>query len=131
MQEELIPACRKLVRKGGKGWSDRSWIFQQDNAKPHTSRVVTAWLKAQKFTVMKWPAKSPDLSWIENLWGYVAVKLSKRTDLTKENFMHACQDEWNNIPDGLMRDTLSFMTLFTVGCRHASTAMVVAQNTRP
>ena len=99
LQEELIPACRKLMRKGGKGWSDRSWIFQQDNAKPHTSRVVTAWLKAQKFTVMKWPAKSPDLSWIENLWGYVAVKLSKRTDLTKENFMHACQDEWNNIPD--------------------------------
>ena len=31
-----------------------SWIFQQDNAKPHTSRVVTtAWLKAQRFIVMK------------------------------------------------------------------------------
>lgn len=98
LQEKLIPACRELMRKGGKGGSDRNWIFQQDNAKPHTSRVVKAWLKAQRFPVMKWPSKSPDLSWIENLWGYVAVKLSKRTDVTKDNFEQVCHEEWNNIP---------------------------------
>ena len=49
-------------------------------------------ISRQRFTVMKWPSKSPDLSWIENLWGYVAVKLSKRNDLTRENFLQACQD---------------------------------------
>lgn len=98
LQDKLIPACRKLVQKGGKGKSDRLWVFQQDNAKPHTSRVVTAWLRAQKFQVMEWPSKSPDLSWIENLWGYVAVKLAWRTDLTKQNFEKACHEEWNNIP---------------------------------
>lgn len=44
-------------------------IFQQDNAPCHTSRETKKWLQENRIEVMAWPAYSPDLNPIENLWG--------------------------------------------------------------
>lgn len=93
LEEELIPACRGIVRNHANGW-----VFQQDNARAHTSRVVQQWLLEQDFNVMKWPAKSPDLSWIENLWAYVTHQLKRMKGLTPQNFEHKLQEAWANIP---------------------------------
>ncbi len=41
-------------------------VFQQDNAKPHTAAITTAWLHSRRVRVLNWPACSPDLSRIEN-----------------------------------------------------------------
>ncbi len=46
----------------------RRRIFQQDNAKPHTAAITTAWLHSRRVQVVNWPACSPDLSPIENIW---------------------------------------------------------------
>jgi transposase len=48
---------------------------------------------------MDWPARSPDLSWIENLWAYVKKRLSQRTDLTKDNFLDVVNHEWDNMDE--------------------------------
>lgn len=101
LEQELIPACRQLIANSPLASPSRphpTWIFQQDNAKAHTCKVVKEWLQQQDFEVMPWPSKSPDLSWIENLWAYVANALRKRQGVTPRNFREALMDEWEAVP---------------------------------
>jgi hypothetical protein len=96
----MIPACKEMTAKRKCRQATRkNWIFQQDNNRAHTSQIVKKWLSAHAFDVMEWPLKSPDLSWIETMWGYVSKQLSKRTDLTKENFIGEVEKAWDYIPD--------------------------------
>jgi len=44
------------------------FIFQDDNARPHRAKFLDQFLQAQGIQQMVWPACSPDLIPIEELW---------------------------------------------------------------
>ena len=43
-------------------------VYMNDNARPHRSRAVTAYLQSETVTSVPWPAMSPDLYPIEHIW---------------------------------------------------------------
>ncbi|GFV48435.1 transposable element Tcb1 transposase [Trichonephila clavipes] len=52
-------------------------IFQQDNTRPHVARIVQKFFINHQIELLPWPARSPDLSPIENMWSMVAQRLTQ------------------------------------------------------
>ncbi len=56
-------------------YGDADFIFQQDLAPAHTAKGTKSWFNDHGVTVLDWPANSPDLNPIENLWGIVKEEM--------------------------------------------------------
>ena len=52
-------------------------IFQQDNARPHIAKTVRNFCSAQRMQHLPWPAYSPDISPIEQVWDLVDRRLAR------------------------------------------------------
>lgn len=76
--------------------------FQQDNAKSHTAIATQAWLSAHNVRVIspQWPAFSPDLSPVENVWGILKKKVSQRAPYSYAELRRIVMEEFHNIPQG-------------------------------
>ncbi|GFX84288.1 tigger transposable element-derived protein 4 [Trichonephila clavipes] len=67
LQPHVLPLIQRLPGS----------IFQQDNARPQTTRMSQDFLRT--VTTLHWPALSPDLSPIEHIWDHLgSSKLSRR-----------------------------------------------------
>ena len=53
-------------------------LFRQENARPYTARVVQQFFAANNINVLPWPARSPDLSPIEQLWDHLGQRIRRR-----------------------------------------------------
>lgn len=60
------------------------FIFQQDNDKTHTSKLAKRFFRKNNIAVMKWPANSPDLNIMENIWAYMKKHLDEYEEESKE-----------------------------------------------
>jgi Transposase and inactivated derivatives len=80
-------------------------FFQQDNARVHTAKVAQEELIKENINILPWPARSPDLNPIENLWFMIENNLRKRrpfpTNLAQLEKM--IRDEWGALPLKFLR----------------------------
>ena len=88
-----------------------SSIFMQDGASIHRSVKTMEWLKNSSIEVLDWPAKSPDMNPIENLWGIVARQIycNGRQFSTLENLIDAILEAWNAIPASTLASLVNSM----------------------
>ncbi|GFW95970.1 transposable element Tcb1 transposase [Trichonephila clavipes] len=54
-------------------------IFQQDNARPHLTRIVQRFFVNHQIELLTWPAHSANISPIGNTWSLVAQRLTQIT----------------------------------------------------
>lgn len=102
--EILQPHVLPIMQNNGR-------IFQQDNARPHTARITTAFLQRNNVNVLSWPSKSPDLNPIEHLWDELDRRVRQRQPAPQslQQLANALQAEWANIPQQFIQNLTSSM----------------------
>ena len=87
-------------------------LFQQDNAPCHKSKKVTDHLSRGNINILDWPAQSPDLNPIENLWAIVKRRLQEDPgDLPKNKtqLIQRVQGIWSSLNIELARKLVDSM----------------------
>ena len=82
-------------------------VSMQDNAPCHTAKSVKTFLSEEDVTAMEWPAESPDMNPIENVWKLL-------NERAKEKNPRNVEELWTNLRMGenicwWMQDINSFV----------------------
>ncbi|KAI4293435.1 hypothetical protein PAPHI01_2709 [Pancytospora philotis] len=74
------------------------FIFQQDNDAKHTAKVTKRFFENRNIRVMPWPAMSPDMNPIENLWEYVKRRVAELEPKNIADLKSKIMQAWSEIP---------------------------------
>ena len=77
---------------------EKSWIFQHDNAPIHTSKCTKTWMEDNNVAILDWPARSPNLNPIENVWGSMVQNICEngKSFRNKEDLKKEIVFTWEN-----------------------------------
>ena len=78
----------------------KDFVFQQDNAPIHVATKTKEYFEKKKIHIMEWPALSPDLNPIKNIWGILAKEVYKNGQTYKNtsDLWDAICKAWYEIP---------------------------------
>ncbi|GFW45220.1 transposable element Tcb2 transposase [Trichonephila clavipes] len=99
IDEVLLPHVRLFrVAVGDK------FVFMDDNAACHRTLAVQDCLDSERIQRLVWPARSPDLNPIENVWDALGRQVAGRNypPTNKNTLIRALTEEWDKLPQQLL-----------------------------
>ena len=98
LKNHLLPHSQRIAGRG--------YIFQQDNATCHVSNSTRNWFEKKGVRTLDWPARSPDLNPMENLWGIMVHQVygHGKQYANKEELEVAIRRAWDTLPIQTLRD---------------------------
>lgn len=121
--QEQLPLVRLEGKQNGEKYAElieNSFFYQvmsdefvlvHDNAPCHTAKASKDKIEELKIDVLDWPAYSPDLNPIENLWGHIVrnIYAGGKTYDNVDELWEAIQQCWENIPKKIIKSLVKSM----------------------
>ncbi|GFX03473.1 transposable element Tcb1 transposase [Trichonephila clavipes] len=99
IDEVLLPHVRLF-----RGAVGDKFVFMDDNATCHRTLAVQDCLDSEGIQRLVWPARSPDLNPIENVWDALGRQVADRNypPTNKNTLIRALTEEWDEMPQQLL-----------------------------
>ena len=105
LEEDVQASLSHYGKSGGEV------IYQQDNDIKNTCQKAKDWFEDHDFQVLLWPAQSPDLKPIEQLWDHVKRRLSEHEVAPRGilELWDRVEEEWNKIDAEVCQNLIESM----------------------
>ncbi|GFW11394.1 transposable element Tc3 transposase [Trichonephila clavipes] len=106
IDEVLLPHVRLFRDAVGD-----KFVFMDDNATCHRTLAVQDCLDSEGIQRLVWPARSPDLNPIENVWDALGRQIDGRNypPTNKNTLIRALTEEWDKLPQQLLDNVVQSM----------------------
>ncbi|GFV21692.1 tyrosine-protein phosphatase 10D [Trichonephila clavipes] len=106
IDEVLLPHVRLF-----RGAVGDKFVFMDDNATCHRTFAVQDCLDSEGIQRLVWPARSPDLNPIENVWDALGRQVAGRNypPTNKNTLIRALTEEWDKLPQQLLENVVQSM----------------------
>ncbi|GFW01767.1 transposable element Tcb2 transposase [Trichonephila clavipes] len=106
IDEVLLPHVRLF-----RGAVGDKFVLMDDNATCHRTLAVQDCLDSEGIQRLVWPARSPDLNPIENVWDALGRQVAGRNypPTNKNTLIRALTEEWNKLPQQLLDNVVQSM----------------------
>jgi transposase len=94
LKKTILPAATEI-------FGDSEWTLAMDNDPKHRSALVSDFLEEEDVQVIPkqdWPAPSPDLNPMENVWSMLLDRVNKKPPGTVAGLKKRLRTEWEYLP---------------------------------
>ncbi len=97
LEQRVVPYLRRTTQQP---------VFMQDNAPCHKAKKVMNFLREKEIDTMNWPAQSPDLNPIENVWKLIGERSQQHNPKRADDLWKLLKEEWEKISPSFCKDLI-------------------------